>query len=140
MQQLLWDAVGPTIQQHWIGAALKSREVQIWTDVSGVLTADPRVVPHARTIARLSFAEAAELAYFGAKVLHPKTIQPAMEALIPVRICNSRAPHEKCTIVCAETETRLLAVKAIAHKLGLTVLQITAARMLGAYGFLRAVF
>src|SRR6185436_1318610 len=62
-----------------VGAALNSREIQIWTDVSGVLTADPRVVPHARTIPILSYQEAAELAYFGAKVLHPKTIQPAIE-------------------------------------------------------------
>lgn len=123
-----------------VGAALKSREVQIWTDVAGVLTADPRVVPHARTISRLSFAEAAELAYFGAKVLHPKTIQPALEEQIPVRICNSRARGEAGTLVCAETEVKPLAVKAIAHKQGIVVLQITAARMLGAYGFLRAVF
>lgn len=123
-----------------IGAALSAREVQIWTDVSGVLTADPRVAPRARTVERLSFAEAAELAYFGAKVLHPKTIQPALDGQIPVRICNSRAPQLAGTLVCAETEIRPLAVKAIAHKQGLTVLQITAARMLGAYGFLRAVF
>lgn len=123
-----------------VGAALSAREVQIWTDVSGVLTADPRVAPRAHTVERLSFAEAAELAYFGAKVLHPKTIQPALENQIPVRICNSRLPDAAGTLVCAETEVRPLAVKAIAHKQGLTVLQITAARMLGAYGFLRAVF
>ena len=73
-----------------IGAALSAREIQIWTDVTGVLTADPRVVADAMTIRRLSYAEAAELAYFGAKVLHPKTIQPAVEGEIPVRICNSR--------------------------------------------------
>src|SRR5439155_1397083 len=77
-----------------VGAALAAREIQIWTDVSGVLTADPRVVPGARSIPSLSYAEAAELAYFGAKVLHPKTIQPAMERHIPVRICNSHAPGD----------------------------------------------
>ncbi|HVG38924.1 MAG TPA: lysine-sensitive aspartokinase 3 [Pyrinomonadaceae bacterium] len=123
-----------------VGAALGAREVQIWTDVTGVMTADPRVVANARTIARLSYAEAAELAYFGAKVLHPKTIQPAIAANIPVRVCNSRAPHEEGTIVCGEREFSPLAVKALAHKKGITVLQITAARMLGAYGFLRAIF
>ncbi|MFS8084422.1 MAG: aspartate kinase, partial [Acidobacteriota bacterium] len=75
-----------------IGAALGAREIQIWTDVSGVLTVDPRVVAQARTIPVLSYQEAAELAYFGAKVLHPKTIQPAIDQNIPVRVCNSRAP------------------------------------------------
>src|SRR4030095_7877506 len=88
-----------------IGAALFAREIQIWTDVTGVLTADPRVVADAMTIRRLSYSEAAELAYFGAKVLHPKTIQPAVEGEIPVRICNSRAPEEFGTLVCSETET-----------------------------------
>jgi len=123
-----------------VGAALSAREIQIWTDVSGVLAADPRVVNNARTIPRLSYAEAAELAYFGAKVLHPKTIQPAVEGNIPVRICNSRQPDELGTLVCAETETAPRTVKAIAHKTGVTTIQITSARMLGAYGFLRALF
>lgn len=123
-----------------IGAALEAEEIQIWSDVTGVLTADPRVFPEARTIKRLSYGEAAELAYFGAKVLHPKTIQPAIEGSIPVRICNSRAPEEPGTIVCAQTETSPRTVKAIAHKAGVTTVQITSARMLGAYGFLRALF
>jgi len=123
-----------------IGAALGVREIQIWTDVTGVLTADPRVVPEAQTVERLSYGEAAELAYFGAKVLHPKTIQPAIENSIPVRICNSRAPHEPGTLVGPETETSPRTVKAIAHKTGVTTVQISSARMLGAYGFLRALF
>ena len=123
-----------------LGAALQTSEIQIWTDVTGVLTADPRVVPEAQTIERLSYSEAAELAYFGAKVLHPKTIQPAIEGCIPVRICNSRAPHEKGTFVGPETKTSPRTVKAIAHKTGVTTVQITSARMLGAYGFLRALF
>jgi len=123
-----------------VGAALAAREIQIWTDVSGVLTADPRVVPGARTIPSLSYAEAAELAYFGAKVLHPKTIQPAMERHIPVRICNSHAPGDPGTVVSARGEVRAGAVKAIAHKSGITVLQINSTRMLGAYGFLRGLF
>ena len=122
------------------GAALRAEEIQIWTDVTGVLTADPRVVPDAQTVERLSYSEAAELAYFGAKVLHPKTIQPAIEDRIPVRICNSRAPEEPGTLVGPETETSPRTIKAIAHKNGVTTVQITSARMLGAYGFLRALF
>jgi aspartate kinase len=123
-----------------ISAALSAREIQIWTDVTGVLTADPRTVPRARPIPRLSYAEAAELAYFGAKVLHPKTIQPAVEGGIPVRICNSAIPDAAGTLVGAETQTSPGTVKAIAHKTGITTVQITSARMLGAYGFLRALF
>lgn len=123
-----------------IGAALNVDEIQIWTDVTGVLTADPRIVPQAQTVERLSYGEAAELAYFGAKVLHPKTIQPAIEGDIPVRICNSHAPDARGTLVCAQTETSARTLKAIAHKKGVTTVQITSARMLGAYGFLRALF
>jgi aspartate kinase len=123
-----------------IGAALGAREIQIWTDVSGVLTADPRVVRAARTIPVLSYQEAAELAYFGAKVLHPKTIQPAMDRKIPVRVCNSRLPREAGTLIVSESETAPQTIKAIAHKSGITTVQITSARMLGAYGFLRALF
>jgi len=123
-----------------IGAALTADEIQIWTDVTGVLSADPRVVPEAQTVRRLSYAEASELAYFGAKVLHPKTIQPAIEGRIPVRICNSRAPEEIGTLVGPRTETTDRTIKAIAHKTGVTTVQITSARMLGAYGFLRALF
>ncbi|MET0645283.1 MAG: lysine-sensitive aspartokinase 3 [Pyrinomonadaceae bacterium] len=123
-----------------VGAALRSKEIQIWTDVSGVLTADPRVVPEARTIPRLSYAEAAELAYFGAKVLHPKTILPAVVRNVPVRICNSRAPRSPDTVVYFDAEMTPRTVKAIAHKTGVLIVHITSARMLGAYGFLRAIF
>jgi aspartate kinase len=123
-----------------VGASVGAREIQIWTDVNGVLTADPRVVPHARTIPSLSFAEAAELSYFGAKVLHPKTILPAVIRGIPVRICNSRDPEQPGTGVYFDAEMSPRTVKAIAHKQGVTVLHITSARMLGAYGFLRALF
>ena len=123
-----------------IGAALNAREIQIWTDVSGVLTADPRIVHSARTIPVLSYQEAAELAYFGAKVLHPKTIQPAMDRQIPVRVCNSRAPEETGTLIVTESKAAPQTIKAIAHKSGITTVQITSARMLGAHGFLRALF
>src|SRR3989440_345646 len=123
-----------------VGAALDAREIQIWTDVSGVLTADPRVVPEAQTIPVLSYQEAAELAYFGAKVLHPKTIQPAIDKSIAVRVCNSRAPKDASTLIVSESASTPQTIKAIAHKNGITTVQVTSARMLGAYGFLRGLF
>jgi aspartate kinase len=123
-----------------IGAALGVKEIQIWTDVTGVLTADPRVVPNAQTVDGLSYGEAAELAYFGAKVLHPKTIHPAIVNAIPVRICNSRMPEAQGTVVGPLSKTTPKTIKAIAHKTGVTIVQITSLRMLGAYGFLRALF
>jgi aspartate kinase len=123
-----------------IGAVLKAESIQIWTDVNGVLTADPRVVPAALTIPVLSYQEAAELAYFGAKVLHPKTLQPAIERSIPVRVCNSREPGKLGTLIVAESKATPQTVKAIAHKSGITTVQVTSAGMLGAYGFLRALF
>lgn len=122
------------------GAALHAAEIQIWTDVTGFLTADPRVVPDAIPLARLTYAEAAELAFFGAKVLHPKTIQPAVETRIPVRICNSRKPDLPGTLINGESAPSVGGIKAIAHKPGISLVQITSTRMLGAYGFLRALF
>jgi aspartate kinase len=98
------------------------------------------VVTNAQTTPILSYQEAAELAYFGAKVLHPKTIQPAIDKAIPVRVCNSRAPKEAGTLIVEESKAAPQTVKAIAHKNGITTVQVTSARMLGAYGFLRALF
>jgi aspartate kinase len=121
-------------------ACLNARELQIWTDVTGVLTCDPRVCPEARTLKTLSYEEAAELAYFGAKVLHPKTIQPAVDLEIPVRVCNSREPNEQGTMVLPAARSNPRKIKSIAHKTGITVLHITSARMLGAYGFMSAIF
>ena len=121
-------------------ACLEARELQIWTDVTGVLTCDPRVCPEARTLRTLSYEEAAELAYFGAKVLHPKTIQPAVDLEIPVRVCNSREPSEQGTMVLPAEKSTPRKIKSIAHKTGITVLHITSARMLGAYGFMSAIF
>src|SRR5207249_7637578 len=97
-------------------------------------------VANARTIPILSYQEAAELAYFGAKVLHPKTTQPAIDRSIPVRVCNSRAADEAGTLILPESEAAPQAIKAIAHKNGITTVQVTSARMLGAYGFLRKLF
>ncbi len=123
-----------------IGAALRAREIQIWTDVSGVLTTDPRIVPEARTLPKLSYEEAAELAYFGAKVLHPKTIKPAVDYSIPVRVCNSHKPEELGTMILAETDISENRLKSIAYKNNITILRITSARMLGSYGFMSALF
>ena len=123
-----------------VGAALQAREIQIWTDVTGVLTCDPRICPKARTLKTLSYEEAAELAYFGAKVLHPKTIQPAVDRQIPVRVCNSHQPHEIGTMILPKAQTTPRKIKSIAYKKGITVLHITSARMLGAYGFMSAIF
>jgi aspartate kinase len=131
---------GSDVTAALVGAALDAAEIQIWTDVPGVLTADPRVVPEARSIGRLTYAEAAELAYFGAKVLHPRTIEPAVARGIPVRILDSRHPDGGSTLVGAEPEERRGTIKAIAHKTGITVVQITAAKMLGTHGFLHALF
>ncbi|RMG09213.1 MAG: aspartate kinase, partial [Acidobacteria bacterium] len=123
-----------------IGAALKVKEIQIWTDVSGVLTCDPRICPEARTLRTLSYEEAAELAYFGAKVLHPKTIQPAVDLNIPVRVCNSLRSEEEGTLILPASQSTPRKVKSIAFKKGITILRITSARMLGAYGFMSAIF
>ena len=85
-----------------IGAALDAREIQIWTDVDGMLTADPRVVPEAQPVSELTFEEASELAYFGAKVLHPSTILPAIEKNIPVRILNTMRPDSPGSVITAD--------------------------------------
>jgi aspartate kinase len=123
-----------------VGAALRAKEIQIWTDVTGVLTCDPRICAEAKTINVLSYDEAAELAYFGAKVLHPKTIKPAVDYAIPVRVCNSHEPTERGTMILAESGVSPNKIKSIAHKTGITILRISSARMLGAYGFMSALF
>ena len=123
-----------------VGAALRAREIQIWTDVTGVLTCDPRICSEARTIGTLSYEEASELAYFGAKVLHPKTIQPAVDFSIPVRVCNSHEPNKIGTMILPSSESTKKKVKSIAHKTGITILRVSSARMLGSYGFMSALF
>ena len=105
-----------------------------------MLTADPRVVPQSRLVPRLSFAEAAELAYFGAKVLHPSTIHPAVEHNIPVRILNSRKPGGEGTLITVDPAQGGNPLTGMAAKHELTVVDITSSRMLEAYGFLRRVF
>lgn len=123
-----------------VAAALNARELQIWTDVTGVMTCDPRICSSARTIPVLSYEEAAELAYFGAKVLHPKTIKPAVDNSIPVRVCNTFEPNEIGTMVLADSAEAPNKIKSIAHKKNITILRISSARMLGSYGFMSAVF
>jgi len=122
------------------GAGLAAEEIQIWTDVDGMLTADPRLVRAPRLVARLSFDEASELAYFGAKVLHPSTILPAVGLGIPVRILNSERPRAEGTLITAACEPGVPGPVAIACRRGVTRIDITSTRMLMAYGFLRRVF
>jgi aspartate kinase len=122
------------------GAGLGAEEIQIWTDVDGMLTADPRVVAAPRVVPRLSFDEASELAYFGAKVLHPSTILPAVGLGIPVRILNSHRPEAEGTLIAREAAADARGPAAIACKRGVTRIDIASSRMLMAYGFLRRVF
>ena len=121
-----------------LGAALKAASIEIWTDVDGMLTADPRVVKGAQLIEEIRFDEASELASFGAKVLHPNTIAPAVRLGIPVFVYNSRKPEGKGTRITFDAPRR--AVSAIAGKTGITVVRVSAAKMLFARGFLRRVF
>ena len=123
-----------------LGAALRVEEVEIWTDVDGLMTADPRVIPSARALPEASYDEAAELAFFGAKVLHPATILPLVELGIPVWIKNSTRPQVEGTRVAAETPRAVHTVKSIAWKRGITIVNLRAPRMLGAHGFLKAMF
>lgn len=122
-----------------MGVAIGSDEVQIWTDIDGMHNNDPRVVDNTFPIRRMSFDEAAELAYFGAKILHPLTIQPCKEAGINVRLKNSMEPEAEGTLI-SDGEDNAMDFHAVAAKDGITVVRITSARMLMAYGFLRKVF
>ncbi len=122
-----------------LGAALGAHEVQIWTDVEGVRSADPRVVPDALPVQLLSFAEAAELAAFGAKVLHPATIQPAVEADVPVTVRHTLRPDGRFTTITGRIAEQR-AVTAVASRSPITVLTITSSRMLAQAGFLARLF
>jgi aspartate kinase len=121
-----------------IGAALKAEEIEIWTDVDGMLTADPRVVSRAHTIEQVGFEEASELASFGAKVLHPYTIAPAVRIGIPVLVLNSRNPTGKGTLITFDAPKR--PVTAIAGKSAVTLVKVRSPRMLLTEGFLRELF
>ncbi|WP_224999729.1 aspartate kinase [Cesiribacter sp. SM1] len=121
-----------------VGAALRADEVQIWTDISGMHNNDPRVVANTKPLAHMSFDEAAELAYFGAKILHPSSILPAQKYNIPVRLLNTMKPQDEGTLISGTTEEA--GIRAIAAKDGITAVKIRSGRMLMAYGFLRRVF
>jgi aspartate kinase len=129
---------GSDFSASLIGAAIDATAIEIWTDVDGMLTADPRVIPGARLIERISFDEAAELAAFGAKVLHPATIAPAVQRGIPVYVFNSRNPGGTGTMIAFDAPR--LPVRAIAGKRATTMVKLRSSRMLLAPGFLRRVF
>lgn len=121
-----------------LGAVLDAECVEIWTDVDGIMTADPRVIPEARPLPIISYDEAAELAYFGAKVVHPATIRPAVEKAIPVIVRNTGNPAHPGTRI--EAGEPVHGVRAIASKSGITLITVESSRMLNAYGFLHALF
>ena len=123
-----------------VGAGIGAEEIQIWTDVDGMLTADPTVIPDAHRVKVCSFTEAAELAYFGAKVLHPATVLPAIEKNIPVRILNSRRPEVEGTLIVSDPPPGTTPIRSIACKRNITLLNIVSTRMLMAHGFLRRIF
>lgn len=121
-----------------VGAAIRAEEIQIWTDIDGMHNNDPRIVRKTFPIAELSFDEAAELAYFGAKILHPSTILPAKKFNIPVKLLNTMQPEAKGTVIATNTNPKEF--KAIAAKDGIIAIKVKSSRMLLAYGFLRKVF
>jgi len=123
-----------------VGGALHAGAIEIWTDVNGIMTTDPRIVPEALRVKTISFEEAAELAYFGAKVLHPATILPAVQKNIPVFVLNSRNADNEGTKITATPPPCASPFKSIAAKKKLTIIDIVASRMLLAHGFLAAVF
>ncbi len=126
-----------------LGAALGAKRVEIWTDVDGLMTADPRIVPSARTLAAASYEEAAELSTFGAKVLHPATALPLVRAGIPIVVLNSSRPELPGTVIEPSAEPERMGdspIRSISWKRGITVVNVRAPRMLGTYGFLRAMF
>jgi aspartate kinase len=123
-----------------VGRAVQAEEVQIWTDVSGVLTADPRVVPEARPVERLTYAEAGELSYYGAKVIHPATIAPAVEKNIPILIKNTMDPRAEGTAIGPLGRERGEPATSIACKRGILLVNIVSGRMLGQSGFMARVF
>jgi aspartate kinase len=126
-----------------LGAALKAERVEIWTDVDGLMTADPRIVKSARILAAASYEEAAELATFGARILHPATALPLVRAGIPIVILNSTHPERAGTTIEPEAAVERVGdspIRSISCKQGITVVNIRAPRMLGTYGFLRALF
>jgi aspartate kinase len=123
-----------------IGGGMYAGAIEIWTDVNGIMTTDPRICPDALRVKTISFEEAAELAYFGAKVLHPATILPAVQKSIPVWVLNSRNPENEGTKITAMAAKCASPFKSIAAKKKLTIIDVVASRMLMSHGYLKAVF
>lgn len=131
---------GSDLSATFFGAAVKADEIEIWTDVDGVMTADPNVVPSAKSVPELSFIEAAELAWYGAKVLYPLSMLPAIESGIPVRVLNTNKPEHPGTRIVNELQEHHQIAKSIAYKKNITLITITTPKMLGMYGFLADAF
>jgi aspartate kinase len=123
-----------------VGGGVDAEAIEIWTDVDGIMTTDPRVCPDALRVRSISFEEAAELAYFGAKVLHPATILPAVKKNIPVLVLNSRNPENEGTRIQAVAPPCASPIKSIAAKKRLTIVDVVASRMLMTHGYLKAIF
>jgi aspartate kinase len=141
---------GSDLSASILGSALGAEEIQIWTDVDGMMTCDPRIVPQAKLIGSMTFNEASELAYFGAKVLHPRTILPAVDRGVPVRVLNSKRPEVAGTTIVPKAVPDVKrgpdaagespVIKSIAFKKGITVINVSSSRMLMAHGFLSRLF
>jgi aspartate kinase len=131
---------GSDLTASVIGTAIKAKEIQVWKDVDGILTTDPRMVKCARPVRNISFEEASELAYFGAKVLHPRSILPAMKNNVPVRVKNSYNPQHPGSLILSRLEDENELVRVITFKKNVTVVDIVSTRMLGQHGFLAKVF
>jgi aspartate kinase len=123
-----------------VGGGMHAGAIEIWTDVNGIMTTDPRICPDALRVKTISFEEAAELAYFGAKVLHPATILPAVQKSIPVWVLNSRNAANEGTKITAMADKCASPFKSIAAKKRLTIVDVVASRMLMSHGYLKAVF
>ena len=131
---------GSDLSATFIAAACRAEEVQVWKDVDGVLTADPRIVPDAMTLAEIDYEEAAELAYFGAQVLHPRAMQPCIKNGIAVQVKNSYAPKMPGTRIVSKVKTKRSPVRSITMRKNVTLVDITSSRMLGQSGFLAELF
>lgn len=131
---------GSDLTASVLGAALRAKEIQVWKDVDGILTTDPRIVKNAQPVKNISFEEASELAYFGAKVLHPRSIIPAMCKKIPVRVKNSYNPTHPGTLILSMIDDSDEMLRVLTFKKKVTVVDIVSTRMLGQYGFLAKVF
>jgi len=131
---------GSDLTATLLGAAVRADEVQIWTDVDGIMTADPRVVKKPKAIPALSIAEASELAYYGARVIHPATMLPAVENRIPVRVRNTSTPEAEGTLILGEVAPGRTAVKSIAYKRGIILVTVASQRMLLQSGFMAKIF